>query len=84
MKFYVEDKYSLNYLYKIKKYELAAIYCSKSIWFYKNGKEHNNKNAAYIRYDGNEYFYLNGKCYGYKNKFTKQSWHKFAKLQIFL
>jgi hypothetical protein len=84
MKFY-RDKHSWDYLYKIKKYELAVIYFSSmEVYFFKNGKEHNSKNASYIGRFGNKEFCLNGKFYGNENDFTKQSWHKFIKLQAFL
>ena len=84
MKFYRDKRNNANYYWnKIIKYKLTAIYQDFFILFYKNGKRHNTKNASYnsIKYKD---FYLNGKHYGNKNKFTKESWRKFAKLQCFL
>ncbi len=84
MKFYKDKKKLFNFN-KIKDNKLdAIIYFSKSIWFYKNGEEHNSKNATYIRRDGYKEFYLNNKYYGDNNKFTKFSWRRFVKLQAFL
>jgi len=85
MKFYKDKKNSLYYLDKIEVYDLTAI-CIDFIFninFYKNGKIHNTKNAAYIH---NEYkdYYLDGKCYGDDDSFNKQSWCKFVKLKAFL
>jgi len=84
MKFYKEDSVNFFYWDKIKNNKLTVIYFSHNIWFFKNGKMYNNKNASFIRSDGYKIFSLNGKTYGYKNDFTKQSWRKFVKLQIFL
>ena len=99
MKFYkfVNEAY---YLDRIKDYNLTAIYrsSSSSIQFYKNGMLHNSKNAAYVYIGGYKRFYLNGKeCkifykqfylsgkkYGENNNFTKKSWRRFCKLQVFL
>ena len=52
--------------------------------FFKNGKIHNAKNAAYINDLGCKQFVLNDKYYGGENKFTKESWRRFVKLQVFL
>jgi hypothetical protein len=89
MKFYKEIKnYSDNgdYSSKIRKNNLTVIYNNTyygSTVHFKNGVRHNDKNASY---NGNGYkeFYLDGKHYGSKNKFTKHLWRKFAKLQAFL
>lgn len=56
--------------------------------FFKNGKTHNIKNFAYL-YGIYKTFCINGKTYnaedyGNPDKFTKQSWRRFAKLQAFL
>ena len=82
MKFY-KDKYFF-YSNKIFNNNLSAILCKyRVILFYKKGKLHNTKNAAFI---SNKYkeFHLNGNFYGYKDDFTKHSWRKFVKLQAFL
>jgi hypothetical protein len=85
MKFYTENKHSYVYWNKIADYKLTAIYFSKSIWFLKDGKSHNNKNSCFIKYDGSyNDFYLNGIYYGDHNKFNKISWRRFVKLQVFL
>jgi hypothetical protein len=52
-------------------------------FFYKNGKQHNNKNASYIKYKKYKEFWLNGEFYGNKNNFTKKSWRRFVKMEIF-
>jgi hypothetical protein len=82
MKFY-KDKYSYGYCDKIINNNLTIMYSNIYIYFYKNGKNHNTKNAAFI---SNKYkeFRLNGKYYGNTNDFTKQSWRRFVKLQAFL
>ena len=84
MKFY-NNKIS-SFLEKIKESKLTAIIQSdiKSIFFYKNGEMHNNKNAAIIRCDEYKQFRLNGIYYGSKNRFTKESWRKYVKLRAFL
>jgi len=85
MKFYSENECDDYYWNKIKGYKLAAIYSSKSIWFFKNDKCHNSKNAAYIHNDNKfKEFCLNGKYYGDQNDFNKKSWRQFIKLQAFL
>ncbi len=85
MKFYKDKKiYDCYFWNKITDNYLTCIYYDvDSIIFYKNGFFHNNKNAAYIRFDGYKGFYLNNKCYGNENDFTKKSWRRFVKLQIF-
>ena len=83
MKFYTY-KYGFNFWNKIRVMKLNAIYGSCFIAiFFKNGKEHNNKNASYVDKNAKS-IYLNGKCYGYKDNFTKQSWQRFVKMQVFL
>jgi hypothetical protein len=85
MKFYKEKKYYKYYTFKIYDYKLTAIYCDSAVViFYKNGSEHNSKNASNIDFYGYKQFCLNGKFYGDKYNFTKQSWRKFVKLQAFL
>ncbi len=91
MKFYINNDYNniCPYWEKIIDNKLNAVYSTYSsyyyniIIFYKNGERHNAKNASYnsIKYKD---FYLNGKHYGSKNKFTKESWRRFVKLQAFL
>ena len=54
------------------------------VYFYKNGKYHNSKNAAIINYIGYKEFSLNDEYYGDEYDFTKQSWRRFVKLKFFL
>ena len=84
MKFYVNKDF-WNFFSKIIIYNFTCVhYDSIAIRFFKNGKRHNSKNAAYINYNGYKEFYLNGQSYGYEYDFTKLSWRKFTKLQAFL
>jgi len=87
MKFY-NCKGNRNYLDKIEKYELTAIFYKTNknfyIQFFKNGQYHNSKNADYIDSKGNRFFSLNYKFYGDEKTFTKHSWRKFVKLKAFL
>ncbi len=84
MKFY-RDKFIWEYWRKIINNKLTAIYFTEVyIEFFKNGKGHNIKNAAFIRHDGDKQFWLNDKRYGYKFNFTKKSWRRFIKLQVFI
>jgi hypothetical protein len=88
MKFY-KDKFKWYYWDKILVNKLTAVYIDTNfdyIIFYKNGKEHNSKNAAHIHKNKFKQFYLNGfkNAKAYKKKFTKQSWRRFVKLQAFL
>jgi hypothetical protein len=82
MKFYNDNKGYFGWN-KIAINKLTAIYCNNSIYFFKNGEKHNAKNAAYIRHSGYNSFYLNGKLYGFKYNFTKNSWRRFVKMEIF-
>ena len=85
MKFY-REKYKNNYYWhKINKNKLTAIYGFYSIvWLFKNGLNHNSKNASYFNYNGFKEFSLNGKKYGSHYNFTKQSWRRFVKLMAFI
>ena len=69
---------------KIVNNKLTAIYLDYNVYFYKNGKMHNSKNAAYADYNNFKHFHLNGKFYGYEGTFTKESWRRFVKMQAFL
>ncbi len=85
MKFY-RDKINNYYLNKIYVNNLSAIYFDnedEEILFYSNGYLHNVKNAAYVTKSWKS-FYLNGKFYGYHTDFTKETWRRFVKLQVFL
>jgi hypothetical protein len=86
MKFYKYNQFVGNYLNIIFNYKLNAIYFydSGAVAFFKNGKAHSYKNAAYIGRDAYKEFWLNGNFYGDKYNFTKKSWRKFVKLQLFL
>mgnify|MGYP007071561290 FL=1 len=55
-----------------------------AVLFYKNGKENNTKNASYIAKSGYKQFCLNDEDYGDQTNFTKQSWRRFVKMQVFL
>jgi hypothetical protein len=82
MKFYKNK----DYYYFIVNNNLAAIYSNTHnniIMFFKKGEAHNTKNAAYID-NIIKAFYLNGNFYGNNTDFTKQSWRKFVKMQVFL
>ena len=83
MKFYI-DKGSWIYWSKINNNKLDAIYYDIGSWFFKNGELYNAKNASYVPYHGMKIFYLDGKCYGNQDDFTKKSWRRFVKLQAFL
>lgn len=85
MKFY-NDKNSDFYRIKILRNYLTSICCNNvQTSFFKNGENHNTKNAACCNsYYEFEMFYLNNHYYGDENHFTKQSWRKFVKLKTFL
>jgi|LakMenEpi03Aug12_release.lakeMendotaPanAssembly.Ray.scaffolds.fasta_scaffold4384521_1 hypothetical protein len=86
MKFYRNNKNNNYFLFKIDISKLNAVYSYKYYYvsFFKNGKEHNSKNASFINNSGEKSFRLNEIWYGSHNDFTKQSWRKFFKLQTFL
>ncbi len=85
MKFYKDDCEESFYWVKIKINRLGAAYSyCYATRFYKNGKLHNFKNAAYFGENKNKIFCLNGNCNGNHNDFTKKSWRKFVKMQVFL
>ena len=90
MKFYTENKGYINYRDKILVNKLTAVYFYKysnenyCVQFFKNGKCHNSKNADYVDYRGYKDFSLNGKFYGYHTDFTKETWRRFVKMQVFL
>ncbi len=84
MKFY-KYKYDFDYWNKIINKKLTCVYSNYSyVRFYKNGKKHNIKNCALFDFN-NKYkqFFLNGINFSNEKRFTKQSWRRFAKLQIF-
>ena len=90
MKFYKEKlrNYTYRMLYINK---LTAIINSKHkvnyvdcVYFLKNGKFHNSKNAAIIYNDDSLRFYLNGTFYGFNDDFVKESWRRFIKLKVFI
>ena len=84
MKFYKDGFHENFYSRKINALKLNSVYNSSfTVWFCKYGIFHNNKNASYIS-NGYKGFYLNNKLYGNQDDFTKQSWRKFVKLQVFL
>jgi hypothetical protein len=86
MKFYI-DKINRYFWGIIFKNKLTAIYNYSNklfyVHFFKNGKRHNSKNAAYINGIYKSY-YLNGESCGYEYNFTKKSWRRFVKMQTFL
>ena len=82
MKFY-KDINCNDYYWKIRYNKLNVIYTyNKDILFFKNGKKHNSKNASVFSDFINIQFWLNGKWYG--DDFTKESWRRFVKMQVFL
>ncbi len=83
MKFYKSYSYYGSNLEKIISENLNAIYSYYDVLFFKNGKEYNDKNAAYISII-NKQFILNNEVYGNENTFNKKSWRRFVKLQAFL
>jgi hypothetical protein len=84
MKFYRQRTGPLIFWSKIKNNYITAIYVdSIAVTFYKNGNIHNLKNAADIKYNGLKSFYMDNICYSYENNFTKHSWRRFVKLQVF-
>jgi hypothetical protein len=89
MKFYRDYYYHGFYFSKIESNKLTAVYyCTDmniiNIIFFKNAKEHNNKNASFINHFKYKEFRLNNEFYGNYNDFTKHSWRRFTKLQAFL
>ena len=85
MKFYKDNDYYNNYWLLILDKKLNAIYNSLHyVVFFKNGKRHNAKNAAFIANNVYKEFNLNGNSYGYEDNFTKESWRRFCKLKVFL
>jgi hypothetical protein len=85
MKFY-KDKNTAYFINKIIDNKLLAVIDTKykTVVFYKNGKFHNNKNAAIIYNDDSLRFYLNGTFYGFNDDFFKESWRRFIKLKVFI
>jgi hypothetical protein len=87
MKFYRDrdenKKFCYYYLDKVESNKLTAICIDfvNIIRFLKNGRRYNDRNSAYIEPNRFKIFYLNGKIYG---DFTKESWRRFVKLQVFL
>jgi hypothetical protein len=87
MKFYKDKSFASIYNSIIIDNMLDAVWSSYGIVFivfFKNGKAHNSKSAAYIRNTIYKEFYLNGMSYGNSSNFTKESWRRFTKLQAFL
>jgi hypothetical protein len=82
MKFY-KDKTFNYWAFIIINNSNAIINYKSEIRFFKNGLAHNSKNAA-VSYGFYKRFFLNGKNYGDQYEFTKESWRKFVKLQVFL
>ena len=90
MKFY-REKQEYYYWNKIRFNKLTAILNSKNafssakcVFFFKNGKYHNAKNATYTDDKGHKDFYLNNVYYNNQHYFKKKSWRRFIKLQAFL
>jgi hypothetical protein len=97
MKFYREKKNQYIRINYILYNRLTAIYSYNTLTqFYRNGVEHNSKNASHVMKNSIKEFYLDGKYFGCsfflsRNKFNlnqkifdKQSWRRFVKLQAFL
>jgi hypothetical protein len=85
MKFY-KYNHQIDPYVKIINNKLTSVFISfhKTTMFFKNGKYHNNKNAAIYYIDGIKEFRLNSEYYGNHKSFTKESWRKSFKLQVFL
>jgi hypothetical protein len=89
MKFYknkFNNDFDINLFFdKILAKKLTFIYSGDNVSFFKNGESHNDRNASLI-ISKNTYkaFKLNGEFYGDEKNFTKQSWRKFVKMQVFL
>ena len=85
MKFYRDKNYYHTYSLLISDKKISAIYNSPYyVGFFKNGKYNNTKNAAYIRCSGSKDFCLNDEYYGDLNDFTKKSWRRLVKMQVFI
>ncbi len=84
MKFYRDKRENnFSYLILIKINKLTAIYHNYYyIAFFKNAKLHNDKNASYI-YEHKD-FRLNNVHYGHEDDFTKESWRRLVKMNVFL
>ncbi len=85
MKFYRDKNKSDLYWNKILDNKLTCILFDyyEVITFYKNGLEHNSKNAALVTESTRKLFYLNGIYHGDQIKFTKHSWRRFVKIEVF-
>jgi hypothetical protein len=87
MKFYRDRDINNNYYHnKICDNNLSACYLDsedEEILFFNNGYIHNFKNAAYVT-KGFKSFYLNGYFCDTSWYFTKESWRRFVKLQVFI
>jgi hypothetical protein len=87
MKFYKDKSINNDYYLKTIFFKkLTVIYYDSycSIIFFKNGKQHNTKNASYIDKYGYKQFRLNGKWCSMDKIFDKESWRAFVKMQVFL
>jgi hypothetical protein len=84
MKFYKDAKF-YHYLDRIIIKKLNCIYINYvyQVIFYKNGIKHNIKNMAYTYRNRYKEFFLNGISYGDNTNFTKKSWRRFVKMQVF-
>lgn len=69
MKFYKSYSYYSYNLKKIISENLNAIYSYYDVLFFKNGKEYNDKNAAYISFINKQFilFFKNGNFHNNKN-----------------
>ncbi len=73
MKFY-NDKFNTLFFNKIINNDLTCVYSyTGAVIFYKNGKQHNSKNASYYNFFREKSFMLKNKYYGDENSFTKLS-----------
>ena len=85
-KLYIDQYIPLQEVYysSIKDNKLNAIFQNYNVIFFKNGLKHNDKNKAVVSPGKIGGFFLNDKCYGNENAFTKSYWRKFVKIQAFL
>ena len=55
---------------------------NNTIVYYLNCTFHRTDGPAIVYYNGNKYWYLNGKLYGYDDDYTNESWIRFVQLEL--
>lgn len=84
MKYY-KSSISFSYFADIIKYNITCVHqnSTKSIYMYKNGKNHSKKYPAISGF--NYFFWLNGVYVGNENNFkSNKDYRKYIKLLMFL